>query len=70
MEAGKTRLAGDTARVANTDEVRDLRLEARDLKEVCCLSDMPFDPWLLVCQDREARDNFFSQHAHRRLQAK
>jgi hypothetical protein len=34
MEAGKRRLAGDTARVANTDEVKDLRREARDLKEV------------------------------------
>lgn len=34
MEAGKRRLAGDTSRSANTDEVRDLRREARDLKEV------------------------------------
>ena len=34
MEAGKKRLAGDTARAATTDEVKDLRLEARDLKEV------------------------------------
>ena len=34
MEAGKRRLAGDTSRGANTDEVRDLRREARDLKEV------------------------------------
>jgi len=34
MEAGKRRLAGDTARATNSDEVRDLRKEARDLKEV------------------------------------
>ena len=34
MEAGKKRLAGDTARAANTDEVKELRREARDLKEV------------------------------------
>ncbi len=34
MEAGKKRLAGDTAREANTGEVKDLRQEARDLKEV------------------------------------
>ncbi len=34
MEAGKRRLAGDTARGANSDEVRELRKEARDLKEV------------------------------------
>jgi len=31
MEAGKKRLAGDTARSATTDEVKDLRREARDL---------------------------------------
>ena len=34
MEAGKKRLAGDTMRAANTDEVQGLRREARDLKEV------------------------------------
>ena len=34
MEAGKRHLAGDTARAATTDEVKDLRREARDLKEV------------------------------------
>ena len=34
LEAGKKRLAGDTAREANTGEVQDLRREARDLKEV------------------------------------
>jgi transposase len=32
MEAGKRRLAGDTARAATTYEVKDLRREARDLK--------------------------------------
>ncbi len=34
LEAGKKRLAGDTAREANTGEVKDLRREARELKEV------------------------------------
>jgi transposase len=34
LEAGKRRLAGDTARAASTSEVKDLRQEARDLKEV------------------------------------
>lgn len=34
LEAGKKRLAGDTARAANADEVKGLRQEARDLKEV------------------------------------
>ena len=33
-EAGKRRLAGDTARAATTDEVKQLRREAQDLKEV------------------------------------
>ena len=34
LEAGKRRLAGDTARAATADEVKDLRQEARTLKEV------------------------------------
>ena len=34
MEAGKRRLSGDTARSATTDEMKDLRREAHDLKEV------------------------------------
>ena len=34
LEAGKKRLAGDTAREATSDEVRGLRLEATALKEV------------------------------------
>jgi len=34
MEAGKRRLAGNTARAATTDEVKELRRETRDLKEV------------------------------------
>src|SRR5271169_4917294 len=34
LEAGKKRLAGDTARAATSDEVKDLRREATALKEV------------------------------------
>ena len=34
LEAGKRRLAGDTSRAASTGEVKDLRREARELKEV------------------------------------
>jgi len=34
LEAGKKRLAGDTARAATSDEVKVLRRETRDLKEV------------------------------------
>ena len=34
IEAGKQRLAGDTARAATTDEVKDLRRESQTLKEI------------------------------------
>ena len=34
LEADKRRLAGDTARAATPDEVKDLRREAQPLKEV------------------------------------
>ena len=34
LEAGKRRLAGDTARAATSDEVKDLRRESMALKEV------------------------------------
>jgi transposase len=34
LEAGKRRLAGDTARAATSDEVKDLRRESSALKEV------------------------------------
>ena len=34
LEAGKKRLAGDTARGASTGDVKELRREARELKEV------------------------------------
>jgi len=45
MEAGKRRLAGDTARAANTGEVQDLRREARALKE--CVADLTLENRLL-----------------------
>ncbi|WP_252258313.1 IS3 family transposase [Erythrobacter aurantius] len=50
MEAGKRRLAGDTARSATTDEVKDLRREARDLKE--CVADLTLENRLLKKHDR------------------
>jgi transposase len=34
LEAGKRRLAGDTARAATSSEVKDLRHQAQELKEV------------------------------------
>jgi transposase len=45
MEAGKRRLAGDTARAATTDEVRGLRREASALKE--CVADLTLENRLL-----------------------
>jgi transposase len=45
MEAGKRRLAGDTARAATTDEVKDLRREASALKE--CVADLTLENRML-----------------------
>jgi transposase len=46
LEAGKRRVAGDTARAATSGEVKDLRREARALKEVVvleCVACLPFE---------------------------
>jgi len=45
LEAGKRRLAGDTARAAATDEVKDLRRETLALKE--CVADLTLENRLL-----------------------
>jgi transposase-like protein len=45
MEAGKRRLAGDTARAATSGEVQGLRREARALKE--CVADLTLENRLL-----------------------
>ena len=45
MEAGKRRLAGDTARAPTTDEVKSLRREASALKE--CFADLTLENRLL-----------------------
>lgn len=45
LEAGKRRLAGDTARAATPSEVKELRLEAKALKEV--VADLTFENRLL-----------------------
>ena len=55
MEAGKRRLAGDTARAATTEEVKDLRREARDLKE--CVAD-------LALENRLLKKNMIADGAH------
>jgi transposase len=39
LEAGKKQLAGDTIREATSDEVKDLRAENRELKEVVAEED-------------------------------
>ena len=56
LEAGKKRLAGDTARAATSDEVKDLRREAQALKEV--VADLTLENRLLkksMIGDRETR---------------
>ena len=45
MEAGKRRLAGDTARAATTGDVQDLRRETSALKE--CVADLTLENRLL-----------------------
>lgn len=68
MEAGKRRLAGDTASAATAGEVQDLRREARALKE--WVADLTLENRLLkkalsrmgattngVSRIREARDH-------------
>ena len=48
MEAGKKRLSGNTMREANTDKVKGLRKEARDLKVV----QLPFLMNGISCRQR------------------
>ena len=61
LEAGKKRLAGDTARAATSDEVKDLRREATALKEV--VADLTLENRLLkksVTADGEGRGMRYS----------
>ena len=55
LEAGKRRLAGDTSRAANSDEVRDLHREARDLKEV--VAEQMLEMRLLKAQRNDPGDH-------------
>src|SRR5476651_2063956 len=60
MEAGKRRLAGDTARAATSDEVKALRREAQALKEV--VADLTLENRLLkksMIGDGETRHEIF-----------
>src|SRR5471030_1481614 len=52
LEAGKRRLAGDTARAATSGEVKDLRREATALKEV--VADLTLENRLLLLLVGEA----------------
>jgi transposase len=56
LDAGKRRLAGDTARAATSDEVKELRREAQALKEA--VADLTLENRLLKCMVRPgvARD--------------
>ena len=57
LEAGKKRLAGDTARAATSDEVKELRREAGALKEV--VAELTLENRLLKkCMVRPVRARF------------
>jgi transposase len=57
LEAGKRRLAGDTARAATTDEVKELRREANALKEI--VAELTLENRLLKkCMVRPVRARF------------
>ena len=60
MEAGKKRLSSDTARATTTDEVKDLRREARDLKEAVAGQTLEFRICLLYTSP-SPRDSFRSR---------
>lgn len=55
LEAGKKRLAGDTAREATSDEVRTLRREAGALKEI--VADLTLENRLLKKSMTGARED-------------
>jgi transposase len=55
LEAGEKRLAVDTARAATSSDVKDLRLEARDLKEV--VAEQALELRLLKKYARDAGDD-------------
>ncbi|RYG93738.1 MAG: transposase [Alphaproteobacteria bacterium] len=54
LEAGKKRLAGDTARSATSDEVKALRRESRDLKEA--LADLTLENRVLKKTSMKVED--------------
>ena len=57
LDAGKKRLAGDTARAATTDEIKELRREASALKEV--VAELTLENRLLKkCMVRPVRARF------------
>ena len=60
LEAGKKRLAGDTARAATPDEVKVLRREATALKEVVA-DRLPTEVTVYVENEAEARAKVVDQ---------
>lgn len=65
MEADKRRFAGDTARAANIDEVKDLRREARDLKEVVAEQTLELRLLKKNPDDGQGRSSLESLQLHR-----
>jgi len=61
LEAGKKRLAGDTARQATSTEVKTLRAETRDLKEALA-EEMPDQVRNLNVEVKEWRDEIVFLH--------
>jgi transposase len=61
LAAVKRRLAGDTADAANTDEVKDLRREARDLKEVAAEQTLELRLLKKACSTEGATTNEISR---------
>jgi transposase len=64
LEAGKKRLAGDTAREVTSDEVKELKAEARQLKET--LAEVLIETRLLK-KSVAGRDIRRHEHVHRLL---
>ena len=66
LEAGKKRLAGDITRQANSNEVKGLRSEARELKE--CVADLTLENrFLLVATVQNLRKltRYAQKHSNR-----
>ena len=66
LEAGKKRLAGDTARSATSDEVKALRRESRDLKEALADLTLYLDGHDLSKMELSSRRHLLAEMLHGR----